>query len=458
MNKIIIAHADWFNGEPLVLPLFYGSDRWHTKSLVKHAACSEAEDYIKNACKAEPGRTKFLVHAVASGEAYGPNRNGDYFKEADLKAQHGTFVKFAKVYKHHKNKDPKKSYGDVEKSFYNPQMKRIELITATDNAKSPEIISQWEKGESPAVSMACKVPFDKCSMCGHESAQIKDYCSDLKDHMNEIFADGKQACAINPDPTFFDISYVWRPAERVAYVLKKVASSCLYLPSALLAEDEPERFPQTKAATDKEALINKLSEIEKKIEGQISGKLESAKDEAKEVAHTPDIPDKVLDRLGKENPGDATKALSDKGIMLKLPEFIRMLIGDSGIGDEIGDSLPGSISRGSVPKESTRFEEDGHGMCGLRGLLDDMMSDRSLFKMPAVRRSIKIIIIGGKKPELKSSEETKEKHASETSLQKQVLEAYNGYRMAACEHVLRTKCAADAESFMRLSILQGYLR
>jgi hypothetical protein len=455
MNKIIIAHADWFHGEPIMLPLFYGTDAWHRKSLVKHAACSEAEDYIKNACKAEPGRTKFLVHAVASGEAYGPNRNGDYFKEADLKATHGTFVKFAKVYKHHKNKDPQKSYGDVEKSFYNPKMKRIELITSTDNAKSPEIISQWEKGESPAVSMACKVPFDKCSMCGHESAKISEYCDHLKNHMNEIFEDGKQACAHNPDPTFFDISYVWRPAERVAYVLKKVASSCLYLPSALLAEDEPERFPLTKAATDKEALIQKLSEIEKKIEGQIAGKIDP---DSKEVAQTPDLPDKVIDRLGKENPGTATKALSDKGIMLKLPEFIKMLIGDSGMGDELGEHLPGSISRGDVPKESTRFEEDGDSPCGLKSMLDSFMGDRSLFKMPAVRRSIKIIIIGGGKPEMRHAEEKHDKHASETALQKQILEAYNGYRMAACEHVLRTKCAADAESFLRLSILQGYLK
>ena len=437
-----------------MLPLFYGTDAWYNKSLVKHAACSEAEDYIKNACKAEPGRTKFLVHAVAAGEAYGPNRNGDYFKEADLKNTHDTFVKYAKVYKHHKNKDPKKSYGDVEKSFYNNKMKRVELITATDNAKSPEIISQWEKGESPAVSMACRVPFDKCSMCGHESAKISEYCDDLKLHMNEIFENGKQACAINPDPTFFDISYVWRPAERVAYVLKKVASASLYLPSALLAEDEPERFPLTKQATDKEALINKLSAIEKKIEGQIAGKIDP---DSKEVAHTPDLPDKVLDQLGKENPGTATKALSDKGIMLKLPEFIKMLIGDAGLGEGLGEHLPGSISRGEVPSKSTRFEEeDCCGSHGIKGLLDSFMGDRSLFKMPATRRSIKIIIIGSGKPEMRHEEDTHKKQAS--ALNKQILEAYNGYRMAACEHVLRTKCAEDAESFLRLSILQGYLK
>jgi hypothetical protein len=389
---------------------------------------------------------------VAAGEFFGPNRNADYFKEADLKTTHHTFVKYAKVYRDHKNKNPEKNYGDVEASFYNPKMGRVELITSTVNAKAPDIIEKWERGESPSVSMACRLPFDSCSICQHKSAKVSEYCDHLKNHLGEIFEDGKQACAINPDPTFFDLSYVWRPAERVAYVLKKVASSCLYLPSALLAEEEPERFPLTKQATDKEALIQKLSEIEKKIEGQISSKI----DDGKEVSHTPDLPDKVLTQLGKANPGTATKALSDKGIMLKLPEFIKMLIGDAGLGEELGEHLPGSISRGDVPSKSTRFEEEGDSPCGLKSMLDSFMGDRSLFKMPATRRSIKIIIIGGGKPEMRHKKEKHEKQAS--ALNKQILEAYNGYRMAACEHVLRTKCAQDAESFMRLSILQGYLK
>jgi hypothetical protein len=226
-----------------------------------------------------------------------------------------------------------------------------------------------------------------------------------------------------------------------------------------MAFDEPERFPLAKEATHKEALIQKLSEIEKRIEGQISGKLDSVKDDAKAISQDKDLPDEVVSKLGKEEPGDATKALADKGIMLKLPEFIKMLMGGAapeGL-DSAADQVPGSFSRGTCPRDSTKFDEPT-GMSGIQNLLSDFMGERSLFKLPAARRSITIIISGGGKPELKSPVDMKEKIASETTLPKQVLEAYNSYRLAACDHVLRTKHAADAESFLRLSVLQGYLK
>ena len=54
----------------------------------------------------QPG--EIPIHSIAMGatEAYGPNRNGDGFKEAALRKYCKTFEKHAKRYRHHKNKVP----------------------------------------------------------------------------------------------------------------------------------------------------------------------------------------------------------------------------------------------------------------------------------------------------------------------------------------------------------------
>ena len=70
---------------------------------------------------------------MGASEFYGPNRNGDAFRESELIKTHKTFETNAHVYKSHVNKDPAKSYGKVVKSFYNPDMHRVELILEIDN-------------------------------------------------------------------------------------------------------------------------------------------------------------------------------------------------------------------------------------------------------------------------------------------------------------------------------------
>ena len=63
-----------------------------------------------------PGKTYILVLAMGASEFYGPNRNGDAFRESELRKTYKTFETDAHVYKSHVNKDPLKSYGSVVKS------------------------------------------------------------------------------------------------------------------------------------------------------------------------------------------------------------------------------------------------------------------------------------------------------------------------------------------------------
>ena len=79
---------------------------------------SEALNFAKT-LKPTPGKTKILVLAMGASEYYGPNRNGDAFKESELIKHHHTFKTNANVFRSHVNKDPAKAIGKVIESFYN---------------------------------------------------------------------------------------------------------------------------------------------------------------------------------------------------------------------------------------------------------------------------------------------------------------------------------------------------
>jgi hypothetical protein len=219
-------------------------------------------------------------------ETYDLNRNGDGFNEFPYKpgykvtcghpaCQKGdawvsrgelitdhfkTFEQFATIYKHHQNKDPSKSYGDVLKAFWNPQMHRVELLLGIDNAKAPDIVQRIADGEYPAVSMGCRIAYDVCTICGHRAPTRAQYCDHLKFKMRQVMPNGLRAGALNPTPKFFDISFVVKPADQTGYMLKKVANVYEIRSSAELGE-------KLSALEEKRAMIRKMSDIDKTIRG-----------------------------------------------------------------------------------------------------------------------------------------------------------------------------------------------
>ena len=108
------------------------------------------------------------IHLVALGdsEAYPMNRNGDLFPKEACEKYYPTFVKHGHVYQHHRNKDPKKSIGQIKAAAYNPDMHRIELYIWADNEKAHDHLERLEKTGEVPFSMACNVPWDRCSVPG----------------------------------------------------------------------------------------------------------------------------------------------------------------------------------------------------------------------------------------------------------------------------------------------------
>jgi hypothetical protein len=206
------------------------------------------QDFV-SAVRPTPGGIYVLVNALGAGEYWGSNINGDLFPEKALihappnweqlspeeMRQVGpqwpygfpTFMG-AFPYKHHANKDPSRAFGRVELAVWNPTMHRVELIVYLDRAlcmqfDAYDIIERIERGEFPDVSMGCRVPFDVCTICEHQSKTRNDYCEHAATMMNKILPDGRKVAVRNDTPRFFDISFVFIGADKTAKVMAKLA-------------------------------------------------------------------------------------------------------------------------------------------------------------------------------------------------------------------------------------------
>jgi len=284
--------------------------------------------YINNA-KPVKGRTQILLTALGAGEWWGDNVNGDYFPETALAhegADYGykTFEAHAKVYKHHVNKDPTASYGDVVLAVYNPVFHRVELIVSLDNSRAPDIATRIDNGEYPDVSMGCKVPYDICSICGNKAPTRMQYCEHLRYNMGKIDpTTGKKAYAINTIPKFFDISFVLIGADRIAKTLRKVASSNAVplLSSAYLAEKMAER--QKAAEIKKEIPPDQPpASMDKAI------KLVKSVMEVKSMEHA--LPKETIDTLAREPIGKSMSTMLMLGMLPQPQEFQRIFLISTG--------------------------------------------------------------------------------------------------------------------------------
>jgi len=227
-------------------------------TFIKRAGTQVAEAFNKLSF----ARGEVPVHLIALGatEAVGPNRNGDGFDEEACKKYHPTFTKYARFYRSHANSDPAKSYGIVKQSMYNDSMRRVELIVALNGTKeaadrngglvADKELEKLGSESSLSCSMSAKVAFDSCSGCGNKARSRAEYClgtdeggsckyGGLKHNMGKVAEDGHILFADNPHPKWFDISAVFRGADRIAFVTGRMdkAASSQIVSGAQLAEE-----------------------------------------------------------------------------------------------------------------------------------------------------------------------------------------------------------------------------
>jgi hypothetical protein len=292
MHKIFQLDDRFATGEPTIQLVMTSNGRGGRileKTAFDSAAASPAYEYLKTVTP-KSGHSIVLVNAMGAYETYDDNRNGDSFPDrpihvgvaakcghkgcspkawigADeiLSNHYKSFEKDGGIYKHHVNKDPSKSLGTVMKAVWNPKMQRVELLLEIVNDRDKELAKKIADGEYPAVSMGCRVAWDVCSICGHRAPTRKDYCEHARLKMRQIMPNGEKVCVHNPSPKFFDISFVYRPADPTGFMLKKVASDGpAWLGFSAKAGELVEAYEQ-KIADEK-----KLGDIRKRLLGQVA--------------------------------------------------------------------------------------------------------------------------------------------------------------------------------------------
>jgi hypothetical protein len=256
MLKIIESNSfDWEEPEIKVVS-------FDKTGLTKAAAHEEIQSFI-DTLPPESGKVYIHILAMGAGEFYGSNRNADFFPESNLKQFYHTFED-GHIFTHHQNKDPSKAIGKIIKAVYNDRMHRVELIAWVDRAKGKDFVAKIDEGQFPAMSMACKTPYDKCSICGNEAKTRQEYCSHLTTELNRMYPDGRKVMALNVAPLrFFEQSFVIRPADVTSSVLQKVAS---HGPSEVVSSAE---LAELAGLTEKVASHKKLSELVKEVEGNV---------------------------------------------------------------------------------------------------------------------------------------------------------------------------------------------
>ena len=289
--------------------------------------------------KPPKGMTGIHLVALGDSEAYPMNRNGDLFpKEACVK-YHDTFVKYGHVFEHHRNKDPKKSIGQIKAAAYNPDMHRIELYIWADNEKAHDHLDRLEKTGEVPFSMACNVPNDRCSACGaiREKPGDPNECDHIKYSLGKIAEDGTQIGTYNDHPRWFDISFVGRPADRIAWNLKVASAMPEEIQSSIKqAEIAGYALPddlaiESDSANRKLSIMKKLARSYDELEAWLFG---GSKPEGKDVytfelrkLAGAKLGNASIARLREIDPADAFAAMGDAGVVLDSESFFKYAFG-----------------------------------------------------------------------------------------------------------------------------------
>ncbi len=215
--------------------------------------------------------------------------------------------------------------------YLNYQIKKVDIVNLVETqVYNIEVEEDHSYIMAGFVSHNCKVPYDICSYCGHKGKNRGEYCEHLAKSLGTLDKTGHIITAVNDYPTFFDISRVNRPADRIAWGLVKSASALLGA-ADLAIEMGYDEYPDLsviaasnpKAIGDRIELLGKLAEIEKEIPVHVH-KIKSG------ISKVGIDDRKLMTLAGKhEKLGSLLKALNDEQILLPISTFAKLVFGNN---------------------------------------------------------------------------------------------------------------------------------
>lgn len=270
--KLITSESfDFGDASVRLVPL---SSRGIDRQFVKRAGAGGVFDKLANELRPQKGRTVIHVLAVGDEENYGPNRNADGFSGEDNRTAHTSFKDHGHVYRNHQSDDPLKAVGDVIATAHNELMHRVELMLSLDDNKCRREVQAVNEGRDVPVSMGSLQKYDVCSYCGHKAPTAPDHCEHIKNQLGLVAANGQKIYMKNPNPRYFDISLVFKPADRIAYTLRKVAEAGIIGGHVLAEQAGLTNWASPKYAV-KRTLATLIKQVPAHIRGAGPGRLQS---------------------------------------------------------------------------------------------------------------------------------------------------------------------------------------
>jgi hypothetical protein len=252
---------------------------------------------------------------------------------------------------------------------------------------------------------------------------------------------------------WFDISRVRKPADKTAWTFRKIAS-CGVLSSAEWAEMDHLVFPKSiRNKEDMERTLHKLAAIEKRIDAMADGRVDN---ELLTLAQG--VPDESLDigDVPTMDVGNVLRSLMDAKIVLRLEDFLRLLLGSANYNkipqgdlEEMKNMLPGVLGRMSGSEElddSCYFPEDSLAASPFSGIIDSLEPELSL-KPKAVSRRVSLSVI--KRPGERPIVRGPVVQVKSGSAQDRMVKQYALYELAASRYI--------GDDFVnKMIILQNY--
>lgn len=433
----------------------------------------------------KPDKDHVGIHFVALGdyEHYGLNRNADGFPKVACEKYHDTFVKNGHVFRHHRNKNPEKSLGTIVKSAYNSLMGRIELFVHAHKEKAKDELEKLARDGEIPVSMACKVAFDRCTICGalRKNSMDPEQCDHVRTSLGKMAEDGKIVGTQNDEPHFFDISFVTRPADRIAWNLKTASGEVL--DSIKLAEYEgiyvPDRLAITsKSAVEKLAIMKKMAEFESMYltlakQASCRNSYEHYMWELRKAASTK-LDDATIEALRCADPSDAFYKLAEEGIVMDVATFYKYVLGpEYKVAEmhmhDITALLPGVYTRLVKAGECQSicnfelFDVDTDKYTTLLGIEDKKLAS-------AVVKVASDATFVGPDVDKRIIESTLQKINIDMSLDKKaeiesnsnvvvntLVEKYAAYKLAAVRDVAALNKAVDTDALFAVAVAQNFI-
>lgn len=294
----------------------------------RHVKSASANSITRELLEANrPDKDHFLLHVIALGdhEHFGANRNGDAFPKAACEKYHPTFVSHGHYFREHRNRDPKLAIGNIKAACYNAPMGRVELAVWGHVKKAEDVLQKLKDGKPIGNSMSCRVPEDRSSITGKLARTPADYDEYCKYRMNQYIPEFRKfAFVFNDRPTFFDISDVKNPADRIAYTLDsmmpKAASAGRPVSGAALALAEGVLLPEPARCSPFQSLIEKLAAWELRLDmPDTTAAGQFAKYAAVHAAG--ELTEEQLALLKTMSPGALFRKLASRQIVLPFVSF-----------------------------------------------------------------------------------------------------------------------------------------